>query len=91
VLVPQDAYAAPVADTPWSTPRPFLVDMTRAETELGYRPVVRYEQAVGETIEWLIEATRGRDWLEVLPGWAEHMASSFDYDAEDAFLADLAA
>jgi nucleoside-diphosphate-sugar epimerase len=90
VLVPQDAYAAPVADTPWSTPRPFLVDMTRAETELGYRPVVRYEEAVGETVEWLVEATRGRDWREVMPGAVEHLESSFDYEAEDSFVAALA-
>jgi nucleoside-diphosphate-sugar epimerase len=89
VLVPQDAYATPAADTPWSTPRPFLVDMSRAEAELGYRPAVRYEDAVGETVAWLVDATRGRDWREVMPGAAEHMASSFDYDAEDSFLAGL--
>jgi nucleoside-diphosphate-sugar epimerase len=91
VLVPQDAYSAPAAETPWSTPRPLLVDMARAEAELGYRPVVSYEEAVEETIAWLVEATRGQDWQEVLPGVAEYMASSFDYEAEDAFFTDLAA
>lgn len=91
VLVPEDAYAAPAAETPWSTPRPFLVDMTLAENELGYRPVVRYEEAVEETVAWLVEATRDRDWREVLPGAVEYMESSFAYDAEDSFVAKLAA
>jgi nucleoside-diphosphate-sugar epimerase len=90
VLVPQNAYAAPAADTPWSTPRPFLVDMTHAEAELGYRPVIRYEAAVRETVTWLVETTEGRDWREAFPAAVEYMESSFDYEAEDSYMARLA-
>jgi nucleoside-diphosphate-sugar epimerase len=78
-----------VGETVWSSPQPVVLDLTEAEFEVGYRPVTTYERAVPETVEWLVEATRGRDWREVLPRSAELMAASFDYDAEDAFLAGL--
>ncbi len=90
VLLPEHGYAVPAFDTPWSTPLPFIVDMRKAERELSYRPVTHYQDAVGETIEWLIDATRDRDWREILPDVVRHMEKSFDYDAEDAFLAALA-
>jgi hypothetical protein len=44
---------------------------------------------VKATCEWLVEATRGKDWREVLPRSAEYMADSFDYQAEDAFIEGL--
>lgn len=91
VLVPQDGYSAPAADTPWSTPRPFVLDMTAAERNLGYRPVAGYGDAVVPTVEWLVEATRTRDWREVLPDGAGTMEGSFDYENEDALLAGLIA
>jgi nucleoside-diphosphate-sugar epimerase len=78
-----------VGETVWSTPHPVVLDMTEAEFELGYRPVTTYEQALPETVAWLVEATRGRDWRDVLPRTAEIMASSFDYSAEDEFIAEL--
>jgi hypothetical protein len=68
-----------------------VLDMTEAEFELRYRPVVTYERAVRTTCGWLVEATRGRDWREVLPNAAEHMADAFDYEAENAFLTSLTA
>jgi nucleoside-diphosphate-sugar epimerase len=79
-----------VGETVWSVPHPVVLDMTEAEFEVGYRPVTTYERAVPETVEWLVEATRGRDWREVLPRSAELMASSFDYAAEDDFVRGLA-
>ena len=75
-----------VGETVWSTPHPVVLDMTDAEFELGYRPVTTYEQALPETVAWLVEATRGRDWREVLPRTAEIMTNSFDYAAEDEFM-----
>jgi nucleoside-diphosphate-sugar epimerase len=78
-----------VGETVWSTPHPVVLDMTDAEFELGYRPVTTYEQALPETLAWLVEATRGRDWREVLPTTAKIMESSFDYAAEDAFITRL--
>jgi nucleoside-diphosphate-sugar epimerase len=89
VLLPPSGYAVPAIDTPWSVPRPFILDMASAKRELGYRPVVRYEDAVPETVRWLVEATDGRDWREVLPNVVQHMQRSFDYAQEDAILADL--
>jgi nucleoside-diphosphate-sugar epimerase len=41
--------------------------------------------ALPRQVEWLIAATRGRDWREVLTRGANYLR--FDYEAEDAFLA----
>jgi nucleoside-diphosphate-sugar epimerase len=78
-----------VGDTFWSTPHSVVLDMTEAEFELGYRPVTTYEQAVPETVEWLVEATKERPWQEVMPRAAQYMQDSFDYAAEDEFLRGL--
>lgn len=83
-----------VGDSPWGVPGSFVLDMTEAEFELGYRPITTYEKAVPETCEWLIGATRERDWREVLPALAEHDEHDgklFDYEAEDAFVRGLTA
>jgi nucleoside-diphosphate-sugar epimerase len=79
-----------VGDTPWSAAHPFVLDMTEAEFEVGYRPVTTYERAVPETVEWLVQATEGRDWQEVLPAAGEQMTAAFDYEAEDALVRALA-
>jgi nucleoside-diphosphate-sugar epimerase len=79
-----------VGDTAWSAPQPVVLDMTEAEFEVGYRPVTTYERTLPETVQWLVEATRDRDWREVLPRTAELLGDSFDYGAEDAFLRSLA-
>ena len=78
-----------VGDNPWGVPRPFVLDMNEAEFEVGYRPVTTYAKAVGETCEWLVSATEGKDWREVLTGVARLYEGQFDYDAEDAFLRTL--
>jgi nucleoside-diphosphate-sugar epimerase len=75
-----------VGDHPWGVPKPFVMDMTEAELELRYRPVTSYAKAVRTTCEWLVEATAGRDWREVLPNLASQPGDPFDYEAEDAFL-----
>jgi nucleoside-diphosphate-sugar epimerase len=80
-----------VGDNPWGVPRPFVLDMAEAEFEVGYRPVTTYAKAVGESCEWLVEATEGRDWREVLTGAAKLYADEFDYAAEDEFLRGLTA
>jgi nucleoside-diphosphate-sugar epimerase len=87
VLLPDPAGRGEVGQTPWSAPRPLLVDMTKAERELGYRPVTTWADALPRQVAWLIEATRDRDWREVLPRGAEYL--KFDYDAEDALVAGL--
>jgi nucleoside-diphosphate-sugar epimerase len=75
--------------TPWSTPKPFIVDMLTAELDLRYRPVTRYAKAVEETCRWLVDATRDRDWREVMPDAAGYLGEKFDYAAEDAYLESL--
>jgi nucleoside-diphosphate-sugar epimerase len=76
-------------DSPWWALRPVVADMTAAEIELAYRPVVTYPEAVRKTCDWLVAATTGRDWREVLPATAGHEEESFDYEAEDAFVRGL--
>ena len=85
VLLTEPAVGGEIGQTPWSTPKPFLVDMAKAEAELGYRPAVRWADALPRQVEWLIAATRGRDWREVLTRGANYLR--FDYEAEDSFLA----
>ncbi|MEK6273793.1 MAG: NAD-dependent epimerase/dehydratase family protein [Actinomycetota bacterium] len=80
-----------IGDTPWSGPKPLVADMSIAEIELGYRPVTTYQEAVRATCEWLVSATSGKDWREVLTGSASYMGDSFDYEAEDAFVRGLTA
>jgi nucleoside-diphosphate-sugar epimerase len=77
-----------VGDHPWNVPRPFVLDMTEAEVELGYRPVTTYAKAVPETVAWLLEAMRDRPWSEVLTG-SPYLETMFDYAAEDAYLRNL--
>jgi nucleoside-diphosphate-sugar epimerase len=86
ILLPD---ASELGSTPWSVPKPFLVDMTKAEEELGYRPATSWAEAIGPQVEWLVDATRGGDWREVLPRGAQYLR--FDYDAEDELVRSLAA
>ena len=87
VLMP-GAEEGGVGDHPWNGPAPFVLDMTEAQVQLGYLPATTYDRAVGETVEWLVEATRGRDWREALRE-SSYLEPLFDYAAEDAYLAVL--
>jgi nucleoside-diphosphate-sugar epimerase len=76
-------------ETPWTGPKPVVLDMTDAAFEVGYRPVTTYERAVRATCDWLVEATKERPWQELMPRMAQYMQDSFDYAAEDEFLRGL--
>lgn len=78
-----------IGETPFSVPKPLVVDMQKAETELGYRPATTWDDAIDAQVQWLIDATRGRDWKHVLPRGAQYLR--FDYDAENAFVRNLKA
>ena len=78
-----------VGSTPWSVPKPLIVDMTKAEQDLGYRPATTWGEAIPAQVDWLIEATSGRDWREVITRGAQYL--SFDYEAEDELVRALAA
>ncbi len=70
----------PGADTPWSAEHPFVLDMTKAERELGYAPVSDYAGALPATVAWLHETTD-------FPGLEIYGDTLFDYAAEDDLLA----
>lgn len=88
VLLPEAGGRGDVGQTPWSAPKPLLVDMAKAAGELGYAPATTWADALPRQVEWLIEATRGRDWQEVLTRGKDYLR--FDYDAEDELVAGLA-
>jgi nucleoside-diphosphate-sugar epimerase len=79
---------AEVGGTPWSVPKPLLVNMAKAERELGYRHATTWAEAIPQQVEWLIEATLDRDWSEVLPRGAQYL--KFDYAGEDELVRSLA-
>jgi nucleoside-diphosphate-sugar epimerase len=88
VLLEEPAGRGEVGQTPWSAPKPLLVGMAKAERELRYRPATTWGDALPRQVRWLIDATRERDWREVLPRGAGYL--SFEYEAEDALVASLA-
>jgi nucleoside-diphosphate-sugar epimerase len=71
--------------TPWSVPRPFVLD-TQAAEELGYSAVTSYADAVKLTCDWLVETASDADWRDRFPGLARYPRDLFDYDAEDRLL-----
>ncbi|WP_307624036.1 NAD(P)-dependent oxidoreductase [Streptomyces sp. V3I7] len=86
VLVDGPPPAPSVGGTPWSVELPLVCDMTAAERELGYRPVVSYAESLPETVEWLCAELAGRDWESAFPLLARAYPDLFDYAAEDAWL-----
>ena len=88
VLLPGDPRGE-VGASPWTAPRPFVLDMTAAERDLGYRPVASYVDAVQETARWLIGHVKGRAWQEALPPLAPAAEALFPYEEEDAVVRTL--
>lgn len=82
-----DAPDGSVGTSPWSVERPVVLDMTAAERELDYRPVVAYAESLPETVEWLTGQLAQRDWRVAFPKLAGAYPDLFDYPAEDALLA----
>ncbi|MFJ2675771.1 NAD-dependent epimerase/dehydratase family protein [Streptomyces sp. NPDC087525] len=70
--------------TPWSLNHPLVMDMARAERELGYRPVCDYAASLPETVLWLRGRVRSADWPVAFPALARRWGrSAFAYAAED--------
>jgi nucleoside-diphosphate-sugar epimerase len=78
-----------VGASPWTAPRPFVLDMTAAERDLGYRPVVGYAGAVQDTARWLLEHVNGHAWQDALPPLAQAAEAIFPYQDEDAVIREL--
>jgi nucleoside-diphosphate-sugar epimerase len=86
VLFPGPPTASGVGDTPWTTLKPFVLDMMAARDELGYRDVISYEDALRRACEWLDETVDPEQWQVVLPKAARYYGGLFDYEAEDKFV-----
>jgi nucleoside-diphosphate-sugar epimerase len=84
VLVDGAAPSPSVGSSPWSVELPVVFDMTAAERELGYRPVVSYAESLPETVDWLTRQVSGQDWQDAFPTLARVYPDLFDYAAEDA-------
>jgi nucleoside-diphosphate-sugar epimerase len=87
VLLEDPGGRGEVGQTPWSAAKPLLVDMAKAERELGYQAATTWADALPRQVRWLIEATRDRDWREVLTRGADYL--KFEYEAEDELVAGL--
>ncbi|MCX4771451.1 hypothetical protein OG322_19150 [Streptomyces sp. NBC_01260] len=74
--------------TPWSLQHSFVMDVSRAERELGYRPVHDYAASLPETVARLVDEVRGRERREVFPRLAARWGrTAFAYEAEDRAIA----
>jgi nucleoside-diphosphate-sugar epimerase len=78
VPIPESGYERHDVSNPWAVPFPLIVDMSRAERELGYRPVTTYAEAARNTVAWL--AAEPPDIT------GTYMERYFDYAAEDALI-----
>lgn len=85
VLVDGSAPGPAVGRTPWSVPHPVVGDMTTAERDLGYRPLMSYAESLPETVKWLEHRLADRDWREAFPLLAKAYPDLFDYTAEDTW------
>jgi nucleoside-diphosphate-sugar epimerase len=79
-------YPPVIGRTPWSVPRPFMVDC-RAAQDLGYVPATSYTDAIRSTCDWLVASASEGDWKDRFPVLASYPRNLFDYAAEDAFFA----
>jgi nucleoside-diphosphate-sugar epimerase len=84
VEVDEQSYPPPVGRTPWSVPRPFVVDC-RAALALGYSPATVYVDAVKLVCEELVATADDGDWKERFPILASYPRDLFDYAVEDQF------
>lgn len=85
VPVAGDAFPAKIGRTPWSVPRPFVLDNSAA-LALGYCPVTTYPKAVGSICDDLTNAEADEDWQARFPILASYPYDLFDYSAEDTAL-----
>ncbi|HEX7820925.1 MAG TPA: hypothetical protein VF463_09930 [Sphingobium sp.] len=83
VLVSGDAFPARIGRTPWSVPRPFVLD-TSAARALGYSPVTTYPKSIGAICDDLASGDTGEVWGQHFPILASYPYDLFDYAAEDS-------
>ncbi len=83
VGLPDVPYPPVQGGTPWSIEKPMICASIVPNEE-------RYAQAVPRAVDWLVEATQGRNWRDVLPQLAAYPDYCFDYGVDDAALAGFA-
>ncbi|MDR1534970.1 MAG: NAD-dependent epimerase/dehydratase family protein [Planctomycetota bacterium] len=83
-FVPVDSNARPsgVGATPWSIPKPMVLDFSGAE-RLGGGLAATYKGTAGIICRWLVETASAGDWRERFPVLASYPRDHFDYAAED--------
>lgn len=79
------SYPPLIGSTPWSVPRPFVVDSSTA-LGLGYSPTTTYAGAVGDIADGLVTEARNGRWQDRYPVLAAYPRDLFNYAAEDDFL-----
>jgi nucleoside-diphosphate-sugar epimerase len=84
VEVDEQIYPPSVGRTPWSVPRPFVLDC-QAALDLGYSPATTYGDAVKLVCDWLVATAGDGDWKERFPVLARSPRDLFDYAVEDGF------
>lgn len=80
-----------VGMTPWSTPRPFLLNTEQATGILAAsgQTLTSYESSVQCYLGHLEKTGAERPWQELYPQLAAYPYPQFDYKAEDRYLASL--
>jgi nucleoside-diphosphate-sugar epimerase len=86
MLLPSRPPVESIGATPWSVYTPFVLDMTAARDQLGYKDVLSFDAALEQTCEWLVDASSGRESREVFPTLGPDL---FDYAEEERFLSSL--
>ena len=76
-----------VGRTPWSVPKPFIVDASKA-MRAGSLARIEFGVEAEPAIQWLRDLNPS-DWQAAFPQLAAYTWDMFDYQAEDSFLATL--
>lgn len=81
-LVPDGAPRDGVGQTPWSVPRPMIIDGMKAANEANLAAVT-YGAEARDSVQWLRDLNPA-DWRAAFPQLAAYPWELFDYAAEDA-------
>lgn len=77
-----------VGRSPWSVPRPYVLDTTRALI-LGWDGGKSYAEEVIDVCQWATKKAEEASWESAFPLSELYGANVFNYEAEDEFLAKL--
>ncbi len=75
-----------VGRTPWSVPRPYVLDTQRANA-LGWDGGKDYAEEIADVCDWALWAAEQESWDKCFPLSEVYGANVFNYEAEDEFMA----